>query len=159
MRRGTSKTFRPQVSDEALEPILSRHVRECLAPMIMGLIQSKHDLLTFLGLAGERALRIVLASEAEALAGPKGKRLDERELFRWGATRATEFPLGGRRVSVPCPRIRKRGDESIGRGGREIVLPSVEQFQATDPMPERVLQQILLGVSMRGYDSSLDPVS
>jgi putative transposase len=159
MRRNTSTTCRAQVSEKALEPILSQAVTECLAPMIMGLIRSKHDLLSFFGLVGERALRVVLQSEAEALAGPKGRRLDERELFRWGATKATEFPLGGRRVSVPCPRIRKRGGESIGRGGKEIVLPSVEQFQANDPMPERVLEQILLGVSMRGYSSSLDPVS
>jgi transposase-like protein len=127
--------------------------------MILGLIQSKHDLLSFVCKVGEGALRVVLESEAEAVVGPKGKRLDERELFRWGTTRGTEFPLGGRRVSVPCPRVRKRGDGSIGRGGQEVVLPSVKQFQSNDPMPERVLNQILAGVSMRGYESSLDPVS
>ena len=159
MRRRTSKVCRAQVNEAVLEPILDRRVRECLAPLIMGLIQSKHDLLRFVGLVGEEALRVVLASEAEAYVGPKGKRLDERELFRWGTTRGTEFPLGGRRVSVSCPRIRRRGNESIGRGGREVVLPSVEQFQSNDPMPERVLNQILAGVSMRAYESSLDPVS
>jgi len=62
-------------------------------------------------------------------------------------------------VTVPCPRIRERGEEAIGKGGREVRPPSVVHFQPMDAMPERVLNQILLGVTTRGYEPSLDPVS
>src|SRR5271167_996912 len=36
-------------------------------------------------------------------------------------------------------------------------LPTVEHFQRIDPVPARVLNQILLGVSTRGYEKSLEP--
>ena len=53
------------------------------------------------------------------------------------------------------PRVR-----SIGRGG--LSLPHFEGTSAKvlqDPLPERVLNQILVGVSTRNYESSLDKPS
>jgi putative transposase len=44
-----------------------------------------------------------------------------------------------------------------GTSGGEARLPSLEQFCAADPVPVKVLNQILLGVSTRGYQKSLDP--
>jgi transposase-like protein len=41
--------------------------------------------------------------------------------------------------------------------GAEAQLRSVAQFRAADPVPARVLNQILLGVSTRGYGKSLEP--
>ena len=38
-------------------------------------------------------------------------------------------------------------------------LPHFEAFREEDPLPERVLNQILVGVSTRNYESSLDKPS
>jgi putative transposase len=38
------------------------------------------------------------------------------------------------------------------------VLPSLQAFCAADPMSERVVEQIVLGVSTRGYERSLESV-
>jgi putative transposase len=47
------------------------------------------------------------------------------------------------------PRVRTRT-------GREVQLPSVRHFRELDPLPERVLNQVVLGVSTRGYAASLE---
>jgi hypothetical protein len=36
-------------------------------------------------------------------------------------------------------------------------MPSIESFRDRDPLSERVMNQILLGVSTRGYEASLEP--
>ena len=42
--------------------------------------------------------------------------------------------------------------------GRELMLPSVARFSRRDPLTERIVEQILLGVSMRRYQRSLEPL-
>ena len=59
--------------------------------------------------------------------------------------------MGGRRVSVKRPRAR-----SID--GHEVELPSWKQFSVEDPLHERALTQMLVGVSTRKYDRSLEPL-
>lgn len=44
-----------------------------------------------------------------------------------------------------------------GKAGGEAKLRTVEQFRAADGVPARVLNQLLLGVSTRGYEKSLAP--
>lgn len=44
-----------------------------------------------------------------------------------------------------------------GVAGGEAQLPALEHFRAIDPVPARVLNQILLGISTRGYGQSLEP--
>jgi transposase-like protein len=61
----------------------------------------------------------------------------------------TELPFGGRRIGLKRPRVRSKS-------GQERTLPSVARFQAEDPLPERVLNQLVLGVSTRGYGASLE---
>lgn len=41
---------------------------------------------------------------------------------------------------------------------REVVLPTLEAFREGDPLSARVAEQIVLGVSTRGYERSLEPV-
>ena len=49
-----------------------------------------------------------------------------------------------------------RGHEGGSDGmGEEASLPHFEAFREEDPLPERVLNQILVGVSTRNYESSL----
>jgi len=59
--------------------------------------------------------------------------------------------MGGRRVRVRRPRAR-------GMNGREVVLPSWTAYAAEDPLHERALAQMLLGVSTRRYEGSLEGV-
>src|SRR6185369_7046789 len=66
----------------------------------------------------------------------------------WGCT-ATELTFGGRRIQVARPRVRSRA-------GQEAVLPAVAAWRERDPLTARVLEQILLGVSTRGYAGSLE---
>lgn len=99
---------------------------------------------------GLEALNEVFEADAEAIAGEKGKHRGDRTHNWWGTTE-TELPFGGRRIQVDRPRVRSKS-------GGEVMLPSVRRFQEEDPVPERVLNQILVGVSTRGYGASLEPV-
>ena len=46
--------------------------------------------------------------------------------------------------------------ECVRSPGEEASLPHFEAFREEDPLPERVLNQILVGVSTRNYERSLD---
>ena len=59
-----------------------------------------------------------------------------------------ELPLGGRRVSIRRPRVRD------GRG--EVQLPTWERFAKADPLTPRAVEQMVLGVSTRNYERSLE---
>jgi transposase-like protein len=118
-----------------------------LAPLVAGLTATREHLFAWVQGCGVAALQAVFQSEAEAIAGPKGKHQAERTHHRWGAT-ARELTLGGRRLSVPCPRVRRRD-------GGEVTLPSVAAWRTRDPLTVRVVEHLLLGVSTRGYAASL----
>ena len=49
------------------------------------------------------------------------------------------------------PRVRTRD-------GAEVTIPFIDELRGSDPLPERVMEQILLGISTRGYAQSLDPL-
>jgi transposase-like protein len=124
-------------------------IRQLLMPMVAGMAATKQDLMCWVNEVGLEALQAVFEADATAIAGPKGKhRAQERTHHWWGTTRA-ELPFGGRRIQVRRPRVRSKS-------GAEQTLPSVARFQAQDPLPERVINQIVLGVSTRGYGASLE---
>jgi len=58
--------------------------------------------------------------------------------------------LGGRLASVQRPRVR----DAAG----EVTLPSWSAFRERDPLEQRAVEQMLVGVSTRKYDRSLEPV-
>jgi putative transposase len=124
-------------------------VGQLLLPMIAGIARSKQALLEWVHQVGLAALSEVFQYDAEQLAGARGKHRTTRSHYRWGTT-FSELPFGGRRVKLARPRVR-------ATAGGEARLPSVEHFRAADQVPVRVLNQILLGVSTRGYEKSLDP--
>jgi transposase-like protein len=121
-------------------------VGQLLLPMISGIARSKQALLEWVHQVGLAALSEVFEYDAEQLAGAKGKHRNSRSHYRW----ASELPFGGRWVRLQRPRVR-------ATAGGEARLPSVEHFRAADQVPVRVLNQILLGVSTRGYNKCLDP--
>ena len=98
---------------------------------------------------GLRALDEVMRDDAARMAGEKGKHREDRTHHHWGTTRSA-LTFGGRRISVDRPRVRSKD-------GREATLPALEAFRDRDPLSERVVNQLLLGVSTRGYDASLEP--
>ncbi|MBI1959286.1 MAG: transposase, partial [Candidatus Rokubacteria bacterium] len=121
---------------------------DALTPLIAGMTATRAHLLEWMQAQGLVALQEVFAAEAAAVAGPKGKHQAARTHHHWGRT-ATELTVGGRRIQVGRPRVRSTT-------GQETVLPSVAAWQDRDPLTARVLEQILLGVSTRGYAGSLE---
>jgi len=151
MKIRTEKGTGRQAGTECL-PL--ERLRQLLLPMVAGISATKEHLVEWVYGVGLEALSAVLHESAESLAGPKSQRLTERRANHWGKTRA-ELPFGGRRIVIERPRVMARKT----RAGRrhEIALPAFEHFKALDALPERVVNQILLGVSTRGYDGSLEP--
>jgi transposase-like protein len=140
---------RPEDRGQTQEPTALGKLRQLLMPMVAGMAAAKQDLMAWVQEVGLEALQEVFEADVTAIAGAKGKHRKDRTHHRWGTTN-TELPYGGRRIGVRRPRVRTKS-------GREVTLPSVARFQAEDPLPERVLNQIVLGVSTRGYGSSLQP--
>jgi transposase-like protein len=108
------------------------------------------DLHEFVFSAGTAALAAVLEHERTQLAGPRYAHLPTRRAHRAGSAPG-ELVMGGRRVQVRRPRARTVD-------GRELELPSWRAFAAEDPLRERAVEQMLVGVSTRSYARSLEPV-
>jgi transposase-like protein len=132
---------------------MSVAMQQLMLPLLLAMDATKKGLLSFVQQMGMVVLSELLATEAAQIAGPKGKHIEGRTHHHWG-TGTTPVCFGGRNVSLPHPRVRTRGK---GRGG-EIALPSIEALRDGDPMSERVVEQVALGVSTRGYERSLEPI-
>ena len=100
--------------------------------------------------AGLACVDEVLERERIALCGERYERLADRQALRAGHV-ASSLVLGGRRVAVQRPRARSME-------GHELKLPSWHEWSARDPLDERALEQMVLGVSTRGYARSLEPL-
>lgn len=147
MSKKSKNGTRKQVAG-GLDSGVGRLVSQMLLPMVAGIAATKADLTSWVHDVGMEALHVLLGWDVEELAGKKGEHREGRTHYRWGRT-GGELSFGGRRVQVERPRVR-----SVG--GDEAPLPSFEAFQREDPLPERVINQILVGVSTRGYESSLE---
>lgn len=141
---------RTKNQESTVENELPLAMRQLVLPMIAGMEVTKTGLLAFVHAMGRAALDELLASDAERVAGPKHARDPSRRAHHWGTT-MTPLPFGGRDIVVERPRVR-------GKNG-ELALPLVEELRRRDPLPDRVAQQIVLGVSTRGYAKSLEPVT
>jgi transposase-like protein len=74
--------------------------------------------------------------------------LEEREAYRHGFDQG-RLVLGGRKISVPKPRVRTVE-------GKEVELEAWDAVASEDPLEERVMSQILAGVTTRKYSRSLE---
>ena len=149
MPRKSKKPVRKQTQSPTGKVV--GQVGQILLPMIAGIAATKADLTEWVYEQGLTALHLLLREDAEKIAGPKGKHEKERTHNHWGSTDG-ELSFGGRRIQVSRPRVRSKS-------GEEASLPHFEAFREEDPLPERVLNQILVGVSTRNYESSLDKPS
>jgi putative transposase len=100
--------------------------------------------------AGLACVDEVLEAERSKLCGARYQPQAERQALRAGHV-ASSLVLGGRRVAVSRPRAR-----SID--GHELGLPSWREWSARDPLTERAMEQMVLGVSTRRYARSLEPL-
>src|SRR5271170_76389 len=131
---------------------MSMMLGQLVLPMMLASEAIKKGLLAFVQQIGLLAFRELLEGEAMQIAGPKGKHNASRTHHHWG-TAETVLPFGGRHVVVQRPRVRRKG-----KGGKEVELPSVAAAREADPMSSHVAEQVVVGVSTRGYERSLEPV-
>jgi putative transposase len=110
----------------------------------------RRDLREFVVSAGMAALAAVLEQERATVCGPRYEHDPDRAAHRAGHTWG-QLTLGGRRTRVRRPRAR-------GVNGREVVLPTWQAYSSEDPLHDRALKQMLLGVSSRRYAGSLEDV-
>ena len=115
------------------------------------LVRAKQALREVMLSAGTDVLMALLEQDREALCGPRHEQSEGRENHRYGYDTGP-LVLGGRKVAVRKPRVR-----SIG-GDEEIELPTWRQFSGEDPLTERAIEQMLVGVTTRKYERSLEPL-
>ncbi len=106
------------------------------------------DLRGFVIDAGYRIFLELLEEERELLCGPRYAHIGERQAYRHGYDQGS-LVFGGRKISVPKPRVRSLD-------GKEIELETWRETSATDPLEERVMEQIVAGVTTRKYSRSLE---
>lgn len=149
--RADSKTKKQSKSNKRYKSLrdiqLPPELAQMLMPLVMGVIETKQTLHSWVLSLGIVVMQQMFNAEAERVVGPKHKRKKDRLANHWGS-KETTFEFGGREVILRCPRVRG--------GNQEIRLPMLEQLRKTDPIPKTVVEQILLGVSTRGYSSSLE---
>jgi transposase-like protein len=100
--------------------------------------------------AGMSVLARMLEAERERLCGSRYEHSSSRSAVRGGHVPG-ELALGGRRVSVSRPRVR-------GVDGHEVKLRTWEAFARDDVLNERAVEQMVIGVSTRKYQRSLEAV-
>lgn len=98
---------------------------------------------------GLAVFEAMLEEDREALCGPAGSwQGSQRRAYRYGHEQG-RVVLGGRKVQLSRPRVR-----SVG--GEELALPSWVAMRQEDPLHERALEQMVVGVSTRKYARSLE---
>ena len=117
---------------------------------IAALLDARAALYTTVMQAGMNVVQAMLEDDRARICGPRYEHQARRRAHRAGHADG-ELVLGGRRVRVPRPRAR-------GVDGREVALPTWEFFACDDPLNQRAVEQMVLGVSTRNYARSLEPL-
>lgn len=106
------------------------------------------ELREFVVRSGFVALLALLEEERTQICGPRYGRGEDREAVRNGHADGS-LVLGGRRLTMRRPR-------AIKRNGEEAQLPSWVKFSNEDPLHERAVEQMVVGVATRKYRRSLE---
>ena len=118
-------------------------------PLVDILVDTQAELQALVVASGLKVLAAMLEEDRVAVCGPRYAHQPERRASRAGHA-PSEVVLGGRKVALRRPRVR--------RAGQEVALPSVQTFTNTDPLNRRVVEQMLIGVATRQYGRSLEPL-
>ena len=136
-----SRTVRPTAGVES--PTTRR------LPLVEVLIDTEAELFDLAVRSGLQVLDAMLEEDRTAICGPRYAHQADRTASRAG-TVASTVVLGGRKVSIRRPRVRS--------GRQEVPLPTFQTMAQTDPLRRRTVEQLLVGVSTRGYARSLEPL-
>ena len=136
-----SRTVRPTAGVES--PTTRR------LPLVELLIDTEAELFDLAVRSGLQVLDAMLEEDRTAICGPRYAHQADRTASRAGTVSSTVV-LGGRKVSVRRPRVRS--------GRQEVPLPTFQTMAQTDPLRRRTVEQLLVGVSTRGYARSLEPL-
>jgi putative transposase len=101
--------------------------------------------------AGLQVLTAMMEADVSAVCGPKGRHDPARTATRHGHE-AGSVSLGGRRVTVPRPRMR------ASDGSGELAVPTYELFRQTEILGRMAMERMLAGLSTRRYPVGLEPV-
>jgi transposase-like protein len=107
----------------------------------------RRTLFTFVIHEGMKAFDQMLEEERTALCGPAHAKGEPDDPLRWGHVDG-RVVMGGQRVVVRKPRVRQIG--------KEVTLPSWAEFADHDPLDARTMEQMVLGISTRKYERSLE---
>jgi len=111
-------------------------------------IEVRAELLALGIQAGLQVMAQQFQEDVRQLCGDRHERHAGRRALRWGVCSGAVV-LGGRKIGVVRPRVR-------GLDGREAVVPSYRHYQDETLLTQRVMEQILAGVSGRKYARSLE---
>ena len=109
----------------------------------------RRNLYAFVIQEGMKALDGMLEQDRQALCGPAHEKSQGDDPVRWGHAEG-RLVMGGQRVVVKKSRVRYQG--------KEVTLPSWAEFAEEDPLDARTFEQLVLGVSTRGYERSIEPL-
>lgn len=118
-------------------------------PLVDVIVDLRAELMEFVVASGLRVLTGLLEADRTGLCGPRYQHQADRQATRHGAV-PSEVVLGGRKVALRRPRVR--------RDGAEVPLPTFQTVAAEDPLNRRVVEQMLVGVATRQYARSLEPL-
>lgn len=152
MKKIARKTTTAEAPRPQLRAVLAELSREeATRQLTLGLRDLvRENLREFVISAGTVALTALLEEERTDVVGPRYAHLPTRAARRSGSAPG-ELVMGGRRVQVRRPRARTLD-------GQEVQLPSWTRFGAEDPLDERAVEQMLVGVTTRRYARSLEPL-
>ena len=134
MRRVSKEQKKSPADVLPLSSVLERVVRE--------------ELRDFVIQQGMAALTKVLEEERTVLCGAAYERASKPA--RRAGSAPGQLVMGGRKVGVKRPRV--RDDDG------ELALESYQEFSVADPLSDRALEQMVIGVSTRKYERSLEAV-
>ena len=117
-----------------------------LLPMVTLIEQGQLAVEELVGQLGKATLEAVLAVSAEQVAGPPHPGRPGGAIRRHGEQRGI-VALGGQRVRVQKPRLRRKG----GGEGAEVAVPAYAAMQDDESLRERLLSIVMRGVSTRNY--------
>ena len=139
--RQQSRTVRavPQALKQDLE---QRHL-----PLVDLFIDTRAELMELVVTSGLKVLDAMLEEDRTVLCGPRYVHRADRPAGRAG-TAPSEVVLGGRKVQIRRPRVR--------RAAEEVPLPTFQAMADTDPLNRRLVEQLLIGVATRQYARSLE---
>jgi len=118
-------------------------------PLVDLLVDTRAELMELAVTSGLQVLTTMLEEDRTAICGPRYRHQAEREASRAG-TVPTDVVLGGRKVAIRRPRVR--------RDGTEVPLPTFQLMASEDPLNRRIVEQMLVGVATRQYARSLEPL-